>query len=108
MRTARKECESNIYHVIVRGVGRQLPFEDDSDRRFFVEALSDSRASHGVEPFAWCLMANHVHLALRAPIESISTMMRSLETRYAGHFNFRHERMGTLFQGRFISVPIHR
>ena len=106
MRTARKQCESNVYHVIVRGAGKQILFEDDADRVFFLETLADRRAECGVELFAWCLMSNHVHMILRAPLESISAMMRALETRYAGYFNFRHARSGTLFQGRFTSVPV--
>ena len=106
MRTARKRCESNVYHVIVRGVGKQILFEDDADRAFFLETLADKRSDHGVGLYAWCLMSNHVHIVLRAPLEDISAMMHALETRYAGHFNFRHARSGALFQGRFTSVPV--
>ena len=106
MRTARKKCESDVYHVVVRGVGKQILFEDDTDRRFFLDTLADQRAGHGVRLYAWCLMLNHVHLLFRAPLENISAMMRALETRYAGYFNARHARTGTLFQGRFTSVPV--
>ena len=106
MRTGRKKCESDVYHVVVRGVGKQILFEDDADRRFFLDTLSDQRAGYGVQLYAWCLMSNHVHLLLRAPLEDISAMMRALETRYAGFFNTRHARTGTLFQGRFTSVPV--
>ena len=106
MRTARRRCESDVYHVVVRGVGKQILFEDDADRRFFLDTLADQRAKHGIQLYAWCLMSNHVHMLFRAPLESISAMMRALETRYAGYFNVRHARTGTLFQGRFTSVPV--
>lgn len=106
MRTARKRSESDVYHVVVRGVGKQILFEDDADRRFFLDALAEQRAGHGVHLYAWCLMSNHVHLLLHAPLEDVSAMMHALETRYAGYFNDRHARTGTLFQGRFTSVPI--
>ena len=106
MRLPRKRCESDIYHVIVRGAGRQILFEDDAERQMFVEALAEKRAKAGVELYAWCLMSNHVYLILHAALDDISTMMRALETRYAGYFNFRHGRSGVLFRGRFTSVPV--
>ena len=106
MRTARKKCESDVYHVVVRGVGKQILFEDDTDRWFFLDTLDNQRTRHGVQLYAWCLMSNHIHLLFHAPLENISAMMRALETRYAGYFNVRHARTGTLFQGRFTSVPV--
>lgn len=106
MRTAREQCESNVYHVIARGVGRQILFEDDVDRRFFLATLAEQRDAKGVELYAWCLMSNHVHLLFRGPLGDISEMMKALESRYANRFNRRHSRAGTLFQGRFTSVAV--
>ena len=106
MRTARKRCESDVYHVIVRGVGKQILFEDDVDRKFFLNTLAEQRTERDVQLYAWCLMSNHVHMLFHAPLEEISAMMLALETRYAGYFNVRHARTGTLFQGRFTSVPV--
>ena len=40
-RTARKGSPSNMYHVTMRGVGRQLIFEDDADRRAFLRKLGN-------------------------------------------------------------------
>ena len=106
MRTSRKACESSIYHIIVRGVGKQILFEDNIDGNFFLETLANQRATFSVELYAWCLMSNHVHMILHAPLEAVSSMMHAVETRYAGYFNLRHSRSGALFQGRFTSVPI--
>ena len=106
MRTPRKECESEIYHVISRGTGRQLIFEDDDDRELFVSLLSEYAGDAGIEIYAWCLMGNHVHLLLHASMERISECMRRLCGRYAQRFNARHGRVGHLFQERFRSEPV--
>ena len=102
----RKRSEGDVYHVVVRGVGQQIIFEDDADRNWFMTALRDKAEELGVQIWAWCLMSNHVHLVMKAPLEDVVVFMRQLQSRYALYFNRRHERAGTLFQGRFTSVPI--
>ena len=105
-RKNRQLSESNIYHVVVRGVGRQLIFEDDKDRQEYMQMLlSDARKRNGLI-LAWCLMGNHVHLLLQLDMEQIAQVMRRVGSGYARYFNKRHDRVGHLFQGRFGSTPI--
>lgn len=106
MRAARRPCETNVYHVFARGVGRQLIFEDDEDRFLFLDLMSRFSARDGVSFLAWALMDNHIHLLLRAPLPAISKFMARLESAYATAFNARHDRVGHLFQGRFGSQGI--
>ena len=106
MRTARKQSETDIYHVVTRGVGRQLIFEDDEDRAFFLKALDRALDGADCTLYAWCLMGNHVHLLLRAPMAALSVIMQKTLGLYAQRFNERHERVGHLFQERFWSEPI--
>ena len=51
---------------------------------------------------AFAFMPNHIHLLLRQLIPNgISTFIHKFGTGRVMHFNARHERKGTLFQGRF-------
>ena len=106
MGAPRKECESEIYHVISRGTGRQLVFEDNEDRDFFIDLLVRYAGKASVEIYAWCLMGNHIHLLLHAPMARISECMKQLCGQYAQRFNTRHGRVGHLFQARFRSEPV--
>ncbi len=106
MRTQRKRSDSDIYHVISRGTGRQLIFEDDDDRVVFLNLLAKNTAQTSVDVYAWCLMGNHVHLLLHAPLTQISKCMKNLCGQYAQYYNKRHARVGHLFQERFKSEPI--
>ena len=106
MRTTRKQSESGIYHVVTRGVGRQLIFEDDKDRAFFLELLAQAASDSGCTLYAWCLMTNHVHLLLKASPAELSSFTRAVFGRYAQYFNNRHDRVGHLFQERFWSEPV--
>ena len=102
----RAQSESNIYHETARGVGKQIIFEDDSDRRRFGSLMREIFGDHKVIVYAWCFMQNHVHLLLCCSIEVLSRSMGALLSRYAIYYNNRHGRTGHLFQGRFDSVPV--
>lgn len=102
----RSRAESGFYHVMLRGNGRQLIFEDDADRREFLSCLDSAIEREGVSLIAWCLMDNHVHLIIDDPHDRLSTVMYRIGMKYAMYFNNRHQREGHLFEGRFKSSPI--
>jgi len=89
-------------HVIQRGNNRQACFLDNEDRRRYLADLAKALHVHEVELHAWVLMSNHVHLlATPRTRDGLSRMMQTLGRRYVRWFNDRHERSGTLWQGRF-------
>ena len=106
MRTPRKLSPADIYHIVARGTGRQLIFEDDEDRQAFMRFLEEALDRAEVELYAWCLMGNHVHLLVHAPMEHVSSCMKFLLGRYSQWFNAKSGRVGHLFQERFRSEPI--
>lgn len=106
MRTTRQQSESGIYHVVSRGVGQQIIFESDADRRRYLDSLKTLVDEAGGTLLAWCLMSNHVHILVKMDIEALSNTMRKLNSSYALYFNLVHGRSGHLFQGRFASEPI--
>lgn len=105
-RNRRKQSESSIYHIVARGSGRCVIFEDDRDRNRFLEELTAAFTKNGVELHAWCLMSNHYHLLVRTSLEQLAIAMKELNSSYANYFNKRHSRVGHLFQGRFKSEPV--
>ena len=105
-RKPRAASSCDTYHVIQRGVGLFDIFEDDDDREAYLSQLRESARLYGCKIISWCLMSNHVHLVVQAPLASLSSMMHQLGSKYARRFNRRHGRIGHLFQGRFTSVPV--
>ena len=106
VRIARKASGSGIYHVVMRGAGRQLLFEDDRDRRRFLEFMHNSFADHEVKLLCYCLMPNHVHLIAQGELSALSAAMHLLGTRYALRFNKKSDHCGPVFDDRFYSDPI--
>jgi REP element-mobilizing transposase RayT len=81
-------------------------FQDDQDRRRFVEILIEEKERHGVDILAECEMRNHFHLVVGTPHGNLSTFMEQFEGRFARYSNWRHGNVGHLFQGRFHDVAI--
>ncbi|WP_080797179.1 transposase [Arabiibacter massiliensis] len=105
-RSARAVSESGYYHVVLRGNGKQLLFEDDLDRHAFIDAAAEQFAQREVVVIAWCLMDNHVHLLLRDDARQLSRAMQALATKYAQRFNRKGGHAGHVFQERFASFPV--
>lgn len=95
-------------HIIQRGVDRQRCFRCESDFKAYLYWLKIYSEKHHVSIHAWVLMTNHVHL-LCTPTSAngISKMMQSLGRSYVRYFNHRHNRTGTLWEGRFKACLVN-
>lgn len=100
-RPPRVEVPGAVYHVTARGNERRALFRDDTDRSEYLDRIARCRQRFRFELLAYCLMTNHVHLAIRSGPEPLSRIMGRLHSTYAGWFNRRHDRVGHLFQGRY-------
>jgi REP element-mobilizing transposase RayT len=105
-RTARTDAPGLVQHVMARGIERRRIFVDDRDRFEFVARLTKVLVECCITCYAWALMPNHVHLAVRTGEYPLATAMARLLTGYAGYFNRRHERAGHFFQNRYRSIPV--
>jgi len=100
-RPVRVELAGGLYHVIVRGNERRAVFRDDADRTRYLERLAHYREKFGFHLLAFCLLDNHVHLAIEAGKVPLSKIMAGVQSSYTQYFNRRHDRVGHLFQGRY-------
>ncbi|NMD72658.1 transposase, partial [Bacillus sp. DNRA2] len=99
-RKARKRSSSGVYHIMLRGINRQTIFEDDEDRRKFLETLKKYRDISKYELYGYCLMDNHVHLLMKESEETISDAIKRISSSYVHWYNMKYERCGHLFQDR--------
>ena len=100
-RPPRLQFPGAIYHVMARGNERREIFRDERDRERYLERLAHYREKFGFRVLAFCLMTNHVHLALRSGAVPLSRFMAGLQSSYTQWFNRRYRRSGHLFQGRY-------
>ena len=116
VRSLRVKSYTGIYHVMLRGVNKQIIFEKSGDYIKFIDLLRQSVAPTDdlgklLPPrchfYAYCLMPNHVHLVVQEGNENLSEIVRRIATAYALYFNKKYERCGHLFQDRFKSEPVN-
>ncbi len=105
-RKPRVHYPTALYHVIIRGNACQDIFFDDEDRLRFYLLLQEGAEKYGHRIHAFCLMTNHVHLAIQVGDVSLSRIMQNLTFRYTKWINWRQNRSGHLFQGRFKAVLV--
>jgi REP-associated tyrosine transposase len=95
-----------LYHVMLRGNGGMDIFGDDQDRCRFVLLLQEGIERFGYRVFAYCLMDNHVHLAIQVGELPLSRAMQNLSFRFTRWINWRTKRTGHLFQGRYKAILV--
>ena len=105
-RQPRSTGDSGYMHVIIRGLGKQILFEDEEDHLFYLKKLKKYSMQTKVRIVAFCLMSNHVHMLVHDPQQTVALLMKKVEVSYAGYYNKKYDRTGHLFQNRYISEPV--
>jgi putative transposase len=94
-------------HIIQRGNNRDPIFRSPSDFPFLHGCMRCAANTHGVAVHAYVLMTNHLHvLATPSLPTSIPKMMQSLGRVYVQRFNWRYQRTGTLWEGRYKATIV--
>lgn len=91
---------------MIRGINRQTIFEDEEDKRRFLDTLRKYRENNHFELYGYCLMDNHVHLLLKEKEDSLSMLMKRISSSYVYWYNRKYRRCGHLFQERFNSENV--
>ena len=81
-RQSRIHYPGAIYHVILRGYAGQDIFFSDEDRTYFYSLLAEGVDRFGCRIHAFCLMTDHVHLAVQVGELPLSRLMQNISFRY--------------------------
>ncbi len=105
-RIGREKSETGVYHVILRGINRQILFEDNEDKDKFIYTLKKYKEACEYEVYAYCIMDNHIHILIREGKEPLSRSMKRIGVSYVYWYNQKYERSGHLFQDRYKSETV--
>jgi putative transposase len=105
-RHARRRSNTNIYHIMLRGINKQKIFYDKEDHHQFLFTLARVKKEAAITIYAYCLMNNHIHLLLKEGSEPLAHSMKRFGASYVYWYNKKYERCGYLFQDRFKSEPV--
>jgi len=107
-RPLRIEYSGALYHITSRGNAKQLIFLTDQDRKKILKILKLVIDRTDWICHSYVLMGNHYHLLIETPKPNLSRGMRQLNGVYTQFFNWNHNRVGHLFQGRFKALLVEK
>ena len=107
-RIPRLFLENVAYHIITRGNQKQIVFPEQEDFKKYLKMLAKYVTKYQIKLYAFCLMSNHVHLAVK-PNESkdMIKLMQCLNLSYTAYFNNKYNKVGHLWQARYLSKVLY-
>ena len=100
-RKPRVLIEGAVYHVYNRVASGEPVLADPDEAARFLQLLRHVKLRDGWTVFAWCVMSNHYHLALRTSAVPLSRGLHHLQCAFSRSFNRRSGRTGSLWQSRY-------
>ncbi len=100
-RANRILVEGGLYHVYNRLARGEQYFRQEEEASEFCSRLREVVERDDLAVYAWCLMSNHYHLAVRAGAVPLDRPMKTLHQRVTRGINARHRVYGPMWQGRY-------
>ncbi len=94
------------YHVMNRGLGYKIIYDNNKHREIFLNLLSEAFEKFGLVIHGYCLMDNHYHLLVQTPYGNLSRAMRHINGVYTQRYNQNKKTDGPLFRGRYKAILI--
>lgn len=92
--------------VIAKGNAGSPLFFDDSDYESYLHNLRERIREKLFTLFGYCLMRNELRLIIRPERIPLAQSIQRLHGSHTRHVNFKQNRTGHLFEGRFQSIVI--
>jgi REP element-mobilizing transposase RayT len=93
--------------IAFKGNNNEAVFRDQEDYQFFLSCLKKGIAQHAISLHAFSLLRSQIYLLLSAKdLDALSRLTQYLGRCYVGYFNQRHQRSGSLWEGRYRSCNI--
>jgi len=100
-RRPRLCVEGGVYHVYNRFARGAELFADPEEAIAFLDIVRTARDRDGLAVYAWTLMSNHYHLALRVGPVPLARTMGYVQARFGHGYNRRHSSSGPRWQSRY-------
>jgi REP element-mobilizing transposase RayT len=100
VRIARHTYVGIVHHVISRFVDREWFIRDDEERAVYLKLFGRALAKTDWRCLAYCVMSNHIHLAMLPGERPLESWAKPVNSRFARWMNQRHGRLGPIFADR--------
>jgi len=103
-RKPRIEYEDAVYHVLNRGNYQDAVFLVGNAGQVFEGTMFDACRRFGWILYAYVVMSNHYHLALKTPEPNLVKGMQWFQSTFGNRFNRLIRKRGHVFQGRYKTL----
>lgn len=103
-RKPRIEFPGALYHVIARGNHRSQIFLTPNDYEKYLSLVERYKERYGFRLYAYALLNNHLHLLIETTDNPLSKIMQGIQQTYTQFFNWKYDKVGHLFQGRYKAI----
>ncbi len=100
-RRPRVLIEGGLYHVYNRFARGEAIFADPREVGNFLDIFREVKKRDGLTLYAFCVLSNHYHFAMKTSAVPLSRTMRHLQWGFSRAFNLRMGRTGPLWQSRY-------
>jgi putative transposase len=95
------------HHITHRGNNRQDIFYTIDNYSQYLAFLKHYLAIHNVTLLGYCLMTNHIHLAIIPnEINALAVVIGKTHSQYTKYINKLHKTSGHVWENRFYSFPL--
>ena len=105
-RRPRLHVPGALYHIVLRGNGRQDIFFTPEDHHTWAKLVGLGLERYGHRVHAYCWMTNHVHLAMQASDRPLGTFINAVASGYARWMHRRLGRTGHFFERRYRAILV--
>ena len=106
-RTMRILSETNVYHIVMKGINLEQIFFDEDDYISFLRVLKNACSNYNALLYAFCIMNNHVHLLIKFNESNMPQMFKAFGASFVFRYNKKYNRSGSLFNGRYYSKAVN-
>ena len=100
-RRLRVFVDGGIYHVYNRFARGAAVFAKEEEAERFLDIVRKVRDRDGLTIFAWVVMSNHYHFAIRTGPVPLARTMGNIQGRFGQGYNRRWNSAGPLWQSRY-------
>ncbi|HOC93611.1 MAG TPA: helix-turn-helix domain-containing protein [bacterium] len=107
-RPSRIEFPGALYFVSARSMPDQPLFQDNIDRRRFLEIIDAALKRYTLSLHAYVLLDDGYRLLLETPLGNLTKAMQYVNSHYTAYANTRRKRTAQVFKGRYTSSLIDK
>ncbi len=107
-RPNRIEFPGALYFISTQTLPDQTLFQDDIDRRRFLEIIDNAVRRYGLILHAFTLLNDGYRLLLETPKSNLTKTMQYINSHYTAYTNTRRHQTNQLFKGRYLSTVVDK